>query len=103
MPSKKYPCPHCRRATIPRWRRLLLGPALPTRCSSCDRRVGVPWWSIVWSIPAGVIGWAVATVLFARYQSWISLTRELLYIGGLLVVFFLFMTAWLRWVPLVRR
>ena len=47
----RHPCPHCGRDGISGFRRVALGPALPTRCSECRRRVGVPWWSIVTAVP----------------------------------------------------
>lgn len=54
----KHPCPHCGEATISGLRRACLGPALPTKCSSCGRKVGVPWWSLVVILP-----WLLALVI----------------------------------------
>jgi hypothetical protein len=98
---KRYPCPHCGRATIPLWRRLCLGPAWPTICSDCGRRVGVPWWS-VWLV--GLYG-----VMGAGFGLWLTsdptrTTDTRLLVGVLfLSAFALLLVAWVRWVPLIKR
>jgi hypothetical protein len=45
-------CPHCGEEGITALRKLNLGPALPTTCEHCGKKVGVPWWSIITILPA---------------------------------------------------
>ena len=40
---RTYSCPHCKQPGISALRRACLGPAIPATCSSCGRKVGVPW------------------------------------------------------------
>ncbi len=41
-----YKCPHCNKPGIPAWRKFLLGPALPTKCRNCGKKVGVSYRSL---------------------------------------------------------
>ena len=47
----KYSCPHCEKPGISSTRASFLGPALTTKCKICGQRVGVPYWSMLTSIP----------------------------------------------------
>ena len=38
-----YICPHCNQPGLSVVRRAFLGPALPTKCTSCGQLIGVPW------------------------------------------------------------
>lgn len=99
---KRYPCPHCGRATIPLWRRFCLGPAWPTVCSDCGRRVGVPWWSM-WL--GGLVGGLGSGFAFLVGPARRTLTVETRLEVGILLVgaLALLLVASVRWVPLVRR
>lgn len=44
-------CPHCERPGISIKRKMALGPALPATCQSCGRAIGVPWSSLLASVP----------------------------------------------------
>ena len=46
-----YACPHCGEPGIGLVRKMFLGPVVSATCRSCRRKVGVPWWSVVWMVP----------------------------------------------------
>jgi len=46
-----HDCPHCGEKGISALRRCNLGPAFPTKCKSCGKKVGIPYWSIFTIIP----------------------------------------------------
>jgi prepilin signal peptidase PulO-like enzyme (type II secretory pathway) len=52
-----FTCPHCGQPGISALRKLALGPALPATCRSCGKKVGVPYWSVLTTLPfiAGII------------------------------------------------
>jgi hypothetical protein len=89
----KHPCPHCGELSISGLRRMCLGPLLPTRCSSCGGRVGVPWWSLVALVPWFIaLGISAATQEHGMLNFWIGAFGAM----GMFVV-------WGSVVPLVRR
>jgi len=46
-----YKCPHCGKPGISVWRKLFLGPLVPTTCKQCGREVGVPYSSVFMILP----------------------------------------------------
>ena len=52
------PCPYCNHPAMSIWRKCILGPEMAVRCSSCKRKVGVPWLAVVAAVPIalGVAG-----------------------------------------------
>lgn len=100
--TKSYPCPHCQQITIRLWRRLCLGPAWPTTCSACRRRVGVPW-SSMWLIQAfALIGAGLGVLLFGPGRT-MSLNSRVGAAVVLLALVGALSVAWVRWVPLIKR
>jgi len=90
----RYRCPHCGGDGIPGWRRLCLGPAVPTKCRECGHRVGVPWWSIVVGIPF-LVAYALALTYFrgdAIKNFWLGA------LGAIIMVWL-----WDSFVPLIKR
>ena len=83
-------CPHCHKPAIPVWRKLCLGPAVPTKCRACGGAVGVPWSAMWTGIP-----FSVAIVITPFINSVPIVT--VLWIAGFAVM------SWLhcRYVPLV--
>ena len=88
----KLTCPHCGKPGISVLRKMFLGPAVRTACKTCGEKVGVPWISMLGSIPAFV---AVAAISLAESYE----------VKGviLLVTVVLLAIANLLWVPLERR
>ncbi len=48
-----YNCPKCGEETISSFRKLMLGPGRTIRCSNCNSRISVSWWT--WIIFVGVL------------------------------------------------
>lgn len=46
-----YKCPHCGKPGISVWRKLCLGPLIPTTCKQCRKEVGVPYSAMFIIIP----------------------------------------------------
>lgn len=46
-----FECPHCHKTGISLWGKLSLGPAIPTTCSQCGKKVGVPYYSLLAAVP----------------------------------------------------
>jgi Flp pilus assembly protein TadB len=84
-------CPHCRKAALPTWRKLMLGPAWRVGCQNCGGKVGVAWTSM-WTI----IPFLVAIVIASLVPSPLSV---LIWIAGIALSF------WLnyKFVPLVAK
>ena len=99
---KKYPCPHCGRPTITFWRRLFLGPALPTTCSECGGRVGVPWSSVWLGFLCGLTGALIPGILIPLRKE-LSIEARVLAVTFLVGVGVSLTYVWFRIVPLVRR
>ena len=53
----QYRCPHCGNDCISGLRKTFLGPFVATSCSSCGKRVSVPYWSMVAMVPWFVAIW----------------------------------------------
>jgi hypothetical protein len=49
-------CPHCNRRSVTLLRRLAISPRLPGTCSSCGRKIGVPYIRSVISCLPIVVG-----------------------------------------------
>lgn len=81
----KYTCPHCGRSTISWLRKMFLGPALPATCSSCNKKVGVPYTAMLAGIP-----------LFVCF---IFPFSPFLWLLGFVVT----AVIWTFWVPLEKR
>src|SRR5206468_610704 len=93
--AKRYPCPHCSHPTIPLWRRLCLGPAWPTTCTGCERRVGVPWSSMWLGSVFALVGAAFGMLLGPARGSMGGASRVLA-TGLLLGLTGLLGVAWIR-------
>jgi len=52
------PCPYCNHPAMSIWRKCILAPEMAVRCSSCKRKVGVPWLAVAAAVPIalGVVG-----------------------------------------------
>jgi hypothetical protein len=100
--TKSYPCPHCNQITIPLWRRLCLGPAWPTTCSTCNKMVGVPWSSMWLALAFGLIGAGLAFLLVGPGRTMSPDSRVVVAIV-LLAVLGPLSVVWVRWVPLIKR
>lgn len=101
--AKRYACPHCGEKTISLWRRLFLGPALPTRCSACQQRVGVSW-SMTWiglvvGLMAVALHWAMSTIWPTASFGW----RLCGLVLGLLILTLPFAGLLFRLFPLQKR
>jgi hypothetical protein len=86
-------CPHCGGPGISTSRKLWLGPAIPAKCRTCGKKIGVPWSrSLLAFLPFGI-----ALLATANIQAW-SL-RILILAAGSYTMFLIN----LRYVPLVPR
>ena len=73
-------------------RKFCLGPARPTTCKACGKKVGVPYWSVIAVLPfiLSIVSAAFAEPILAKL--------------GVVAVGFLAMSAiHMWWVPLQRR
>ena len=89
----KHQCPHCGELGISELRRMCLGPALPTSCRICGKRVGVPWWSMAMALPVFI---ALGLATFIEGSAVVSF-----WIGGLGVLGMCVL--WASFVPLIKR
>ena len=64
--------------------------------------VGVPWWSMWFSLPFALLGLAFFFLLEPAARLMSPATRVLA-AAALLVVAVPLQVAWLRWVPLIKR
>ena len=87
-----YTCPRCDEPGIPGWRRWTLGPAVPTRCTSCRGTVGVPWKSLVSMIPLAI------TLVASGFLKDDLTAILLIVVGGIVSI-----AIWPRFAPLVPR
>jgi len=88
-----YKCPHCGKPGIPVWRKLCLGPLVPTTCKQCGREVGVPYSSVLLVIP-----FIIAMVLAMMYLD------SVMWKVVILVVLTLIMSVvYLRYIPLIPK
>ncbi len=87
-----YKCPHCGQPGISKMRKMCLGPARSTTCKACGERVGVPYTSMIASIPFFI---AVIASLFIG--SWA--VKIILWFAG----FLLMSVIHIKWVPLEPR
>jgi hypothetical protein len=87
------PCPHCGEASITIARKLWLGPAIPTTCSLCSRRVGVPFRASLLALSPFFIG------------VYLSLSQRNLLIGAYLWISSAALAGYIYilHVPLIRR
>lgn len=46
-----YTCPHCNKQSISKFRKMFLGPSVPTICSFCGKKVGVPYTALLTVLP----------------------------------------------------
>ena len=85
-------CPSCHQKSVPVWRKLCLGPAVPTTCANCGSRIGVPWVSMLEIIPL-LIAFVAAQVIGS------------LAVGAVIVVVGMLTMAWIhyKFVPLVVK
>ncbi len=88
-----HQCPHCGKPGITALRRAFLGPAIPTTCSQCGQKVGVPGWSIVIVLPL-LTGLAAALVIEMPKTAAVWSAALGIAITGLL---------WETCVPLIKR
>jgi hypothetical protein len=88
-----YACPHCGGPGISVLRKLCLGSGGRVTCRSCGKKLSVPWWAWLASLPL-VVG-LLATHSFAR-----DLNGFLLHMGGGLI-FSLILN--ILFVPVIRR
>lgn len=85
----KLNCPHCGNPTISILRKMCLGPAIPTTCKACGKKVGVPYIAILAIIPlflAILISTFVVSPAF-KIAIWIA--------GGVIMGII-----YIKWVPL---
>src|SRR4051794_15319179 len=88
-----FRCPHCDQPAISALRKMALGPAWPTACRSCGRKVGVPYSSAL-LFPLAYL--ATSPFAFFTPSPPLGLVAGL---GGLLVAALL----QIAWVPLEAR
>jgi hypothetical protein len=65
-------CPYCNQAAMPLWRKCILGPETTVACSTCGKKIGVPWGAVASAVPIalGLVGaarlplpWSVASLI----------------------------------------
>ena len=65
-------CPYCHRFAMSFWRKCILGPEAAVPCTSCGKKVGVPWAAVAAAVPIalGLVGatrlplpWSVASAI----------------------------------------
>ena len=65
-------CPYCQQPAISFWRKCILGPETAVPCSSCGKKVGVPWAAVLAAVPIalGIVGatrlplpWSIASAI----------------------------------------
>jgi hypothetical protein len=88
-----YKCPHCGKPGIPVWRKLLLGPMVPTTCKKCGGEVGVPYSSILIILPF-MAAMALAIIYIDPVEIKVAIWAALTII--MIVVY-------LKFVPLIRK
>lgn len=88
-----YKCPHCGKPGIPVWRKLFLGPLLPTTCKQCGGEVGVPYSSILYILP-----FMAAWVLTMNYIDSIEIKVAILAALTIIMV-----AVYLKFVPLIPK
>lgn len=71
---EKIKCPHCGKPGISVFRKMCLGPAVPTKCSVCSERVGVSYFSILAIVPflLAVLGAALVEPPALKVLLWFS-------------------------------
>lgn len=89
---KKLKCPHCGELTISVFRKLCLGPAVPTTCKACGKKVGVPYSAVLAVLPL------LAAYIGAQSVESSALKALFFICGGLLMALI-----YLKWVPLEQR
>jgi hypothetical protein len=88
-----YKCPHCGKPGIPVWRKLFLGPLVPTTCKECGREVGVPYSSMLLVIP-----FIIAMALAMMYLD------SVMWKVVILVILTLIMSGiYLKYIPLIPK
>jgi len=88
-----YKCPHCGKPGISVWRKLFLGPLVPTTCKQCGREVGVPYSSMLLVIP-----FLIAMTLAMMYLD------SVMWKVVILVVLTLIMSVvYLKYIPLIPK
>jgi hypothetical protein len=92
-----FKCPICHKPGIPTWRKLCLGPALPTKCRECGKKVGVPYSSMLAVVPF-VVAILISWYIFL-YTDYSLLYILLSLIIGNIIMFFLY----LKWVTLIPK
>lgn len=97
-----FECPICHKLGISFWRKLCLGPALPTTCSQCGKKVGVPYYSLVASVPFVIS-------LIYLYMFKVDLSSQYIFkvdiaLGAALMGSFMFYVVMhLKFVPLISQ
>ncbi len=92
-----YNCPICNQPGIPVWRKLMLGPALPTTCRQCGKKVGVPWSSMLSVVPF------LFAIIFSYYAFFFT-NIDLIWLFTALVLSIIIMFfAYIKWIPLIPK
>jgi NAD-dependent SIR2 family protein deacetylase len=89
---EKFECPNCHQKTIPVWRKMCLGPSIPTACPNCGSRVGVPHSAWLVLMPFAVM--VIAVQLVASFA-----------VGAVLVAVGMLAMSWIyyKFVPLIVK
>lgn len=61
-----YKCPKCGEETISKFNKFMLGPGRTIRCSNCNSRVSVSWWTLVIFISVYIGIWIVKEFINPR-------------------------------------
>lgn len=88
----KLDCPHCGKPGISILRKMCLGPAVPAKCELCGKKVGVPYTSMLATIP-----FVAAILASALIEPFVF--KAALWVGGFVMTTFIHM----RWTPLESR
>ena len=91
-----HECPICHNPGIPTWRKLCLGPAVPTKCRQCGRKGGVSYSSLFALVPL-IISILISYYIFLFTKSFLWIILVL--IVGNSIMFILY---W-KCVPLIPK
>ena len=87
-----YTCPHCQKRAMTWLRKGFLGPLLRATCRECGKKVSVPWYAVLVSIPL------IAALITADQVGSLPVKLVIGVVGILLGAII-----HSKWIPLIRR
>ncbi len=66
-----HTCPHCSQAAIPAWRKLVMSPGFPARCSSCGGESGITYPAWMLAMLPGTALMVAALFVQESLQEWL--------------------------------